>query len=345
MATEQSPVPTYRADVIVPVHGNLHAVRRCLESVVTTRGTALGRLLVVDDASPDIETRGYLDALAAQGEIELIRHAGNRGFVVSVNAGMAATDGDVVLLNSDTEVHGDWLERMLRCAYADERIGTVTPFSNNATICSYPWQGWGGELPGGVTLAQLDAMFARENAGAHAELPTGVGFCLLLRRACLDDIGFFDSEAFGRGYGEENDFCQRAILAGWKNMLCADTFVYHAGGASFGAEGESRSAAAERLLAMRYPDYPNRVRNFILADSLRPLRERVDLARARMGGRHGEHVVAERAGEKAWLLGWLGHLVLAQDRRASAAEVLAARAPLTSTWARFSSWLKRMVVR
>lgn len=300
-------------DVIVPVFGKVFAVRRCLESVLSADRSVPGRLLVIDDASPDRETRAYLDGLSGAGAIELTRHEHNRGFVATANAGMRKSEADVILLNSDTEVHGDWIRRMQRCAYRDECVATVTPFSNHATICSYPWLGWSGGVPEGVSVAELDGMFARANAARSAELPTGIGFCMLIRRACIDEVGMFDEARFGRGYGEENDFCQRAVRAGWKNMLCADTFVFHEGGASFGEERQARCDEAERLLAALHPDYAIRVRRFILADPLREYRQRVDLARMLSSTEQARAVLEERAAEKAWLLGWLGHVVQQAD--------------------------------
>ena len=66
---------------------------------------------------------------------------------------------------------------------------------------------------------------------------------MYIRRAALADIGLFDAEAFGRGYGEENDFCLRASARGWRHLLACDTFVYHEGAVSFGA---GASAAAQQ---------------------------------------------------------------------------------------------------
>jgi hypothetical protein len=100
----------------------------------------------------------------------------------------------------------------------------------------------------GWTVTRMDALFARVNTGQSCEIPTGVGFCLFIRRGCLDDVGFFDEQRFGRGYGEENDFCLRASARGWVNRLCADVFVYHAGGRASGRKGSpncSREAAAQ----------------------------------------------------------------------------------------------------
>ena len=72
------------------------------------------------------------------------------------------------------------------------------------------------------------------------EIPTGVGFCMYITRSSLNAVGLFDADRFGRGYGEENDFCMRAAKSGYKHVLAHNTFVYHAGGVSFGEEKAPR---------------------------------------------------------------------------------------------------------
>lgn len=284
-------------DVIVPVYAGEAFVRRCLTSVLASGGVG-HELVVVDDCSPEPALSAWLAELAAEGRIRLLRNERNRGFVGSVNRALALhAERDVVLLNSDTEVAGDWLARLARCAAEHPDAGTITPFSNNATICSYPFEAWAGELPGTLGLAALDAVFARTLTGVAADLPTGVGFCMFVRRACLDRVGALDEVAFGRGYGEENDLCRRAAKAGWRNLLCADVFVYHKGGVSFGPEREALMAAGAAALRRLHPEYDALVRDFITADPLRPLRDAVDAARADLGEAEAAAVRAERAAE------------------------------------------------
>lgn len=272
-------------DIVIPVHGGAEATRRCLASVLAaSSGQTRHEIVVIDDASPDPEIVACLDGLAAEQRITLIRNRDNLGFVRTVNIGMALhPDRDVVLLNSDTEVAHDWLDRLRRCAHGQPDIGTVTPFSNNATICSYPAFCEDNTLPPGVGPAELDAVFARVNAGEVLDIPTAVGFCMYIRRDCLSRVGPFDADRFGRGYGEENDFCCRALQAGWRNVLCADTFVFHQGSVSFGAERKALLENAETQLRALYPDYLARVGDFILRDPAERFRRRVEieLARAR----------------------------------------------------------------
>lgn len=282
-------------DIIIPVYRGLAETRRCLESVLAQPQESLYEIVVVDDASPEPELVAYLDELATRQAITLLRQDINAGFVAAINRGLALhPDRDGVLLNSDTEVNSNWLDRLTRCAYADPRIGTVTPFSNNATICSYPRFCEENPLPEGLTLAEIDNLFQRTNDGRRLEIPTGVGFCLYVRRACLAEIGGFDESRFGFGYGEENDFCMRAAKAGWRHLLCADTFIHHVGSVSFSDRAKALRTQAQATLLALYPDYPAKIQAFIAEDPAKEFRLAVDRERARLSSAQALQVVAEQ---------------------------------------------------
>jgi hypothetical protein len=208
----------------------------------------------------------------------------------------------VVLLNSDTEVANDWLDRLHACAWRDADIATVTPFSNNATICSYPFEGWAGDIPGTLGLAGLDRLFATANAGRTVDIPTAVGFCMYIRRDAIDALGLFDADRFGRGYGEENDFCMRALKSGRRNVLAGDVFVYHEGAVSFSQEKPALTQAAGKALVELHPDYPRLVHEYLVADPANALRCAIDEARLERGMDEGRCVLAERADERAQVM-------------------------------------------
>ncbi|WP_226858617.1 glycosyltransferase [Diaphorobacter aerolatus] len=107
---------------------------------------------------------------------------------------------------------------------------------------------------------------------------------MYIRRDSLKDVGLFDVENFGKGYGEENDFCQRAEDAGWRNLHLLDTFVLHTGGVSFGDSKSPRERAAMEKLARLHPNYAHDVHRFVQADPARPYRLALDLARIRDAG-------------------------------------------------------------
>jgi GT2 family glycosyltransferase len=303
-------------DVVIPVYKGLAQTRRCFESVLASRQATPFEVLAVDDASPDPGIARYLDALAAEGRITLLRNTVNAGFVRSVNRGMSEhPDRDVVLLNSDTEVANDWLDRLHACAHGAADVATVTPFSNNATICSYPFEGWAGEIPGMLGLAALDRIFAGANARRTVDLPTAVGFCMYIRRDALDALGLFDAERFGRGYGEENDFCMRVLKSGRRNLLAGDVFVFHEGSVSFSEDRFALMQAAGKALVEVHPDYPAKVHEFLVADPANELRIAVDKARLEHGLEEARHVVSERADERARIMAGLWHIEkIAADR-------------------------------
>jgi GT2 family glycosyltransferase len=273
-------------NVIIPVYLGLRETQRCIESVLAARCEAAHEVVVIDDASPDAGISEWLRNVERSGRIRLIVHPANRGFVASVNEGMRLdTDRDVVLLNSDTEVADGWLDRIAACAAREPGAGTVTPFSSNATICSYPRFSASNPLPEGMSTREMDRLFASVNAGASVDIPTAVGFCMLITRECMDNVGYFDEDGFGRGYGEEVDFCMRASRAGFRHLLCADTFVFHEGEVSFRNTGVERRQAAQKLVDLRYPEFQPRLREFLDREPARPFRRAVDLARLRASPR------------------------------------------------------------
>jgi GT2 family glycosyltransferase/2-polyprenyl-3-methyl-5-hydroxy-6-metoxy-1,4-benzoquinol methylase/glycosyltransferase involved in cell wall biosynthesis len=273
--------PELPVDVIVPVYRGLNDTRLCIDSVLASTCQSAYRLIVINDASPEPEVTAWLRERAAQdARITLLENPENLGFVGTVNRGMALSESnDVLLLNSDTEVANNWLDRIRSAAYGDSKVASVTPFSNNATICSYPRFCKDNGLPAGYDTARLDALCAQTNPGAVVDVPTGVGFCMYIRRDCLAQVGLFDTENFGKGYGEENDFCQRAAAAGWRNLHLLDTFVLHTGGVSFGDSKSPRELAAMETLRRLHPRYERDVMAFVQTDPALPYRLALDVAR------------------------------------------------------------------
>jgi GT2 family glycosyltransferase/glycosyltransferase involved in cell wall biosynthesis len=319
-----------RIDVVVPVYRDLEVTRNCLESVLGARNTTLIRLRIHNDASPEPEVTTYLRQLAReQPEIFLMENERNLGFVGTVNVAMRAAlqcadSLGVVLLNSDTEVAADWIDRLFAHAQSNPAVGTVTALSNNATICSFPRLG-ANAMPAGCKTAQLDALAAAVNAGEAVAIPTGVGYCMLITRRCLETVGLFDEEAFGRGYGEENDFCMRASALGFRHLLALDVFVQHVGEVSFADDSKRGKVLAEQLIRERYPDYARRVADFVASDPGAVARIRLTLALWRAGGRPVHALVTHDCGggterhvqEVAQRLGQEGHVVILRPSRSA----------------------------
>ena len=220
--------------------------------------------------------------MAERGRIVLRRQPSNRGFPATANAGIrAAGDRDVILLNSDTLVPPGWIERLADAAYSAADIGTATPFSNDASVFSYPRQDGPNPIPEEAATLRLDRLARRANGNAVAEVPTAHGFCVYLRRDCLKEVGLFREDLFAQGYGEENDFCIRARHLGWRHVAVPGLFVAHAGAGSFGSAKAQLMARNLAILNRLHPGYDMLIADFRQADPLAQARFRIDALRWR----------------------------------------------------------------
>lgn len=224
--------------IIIPAFNQLDFCRACVASLqrCTTRPY---RLILVDNGSTD-GVGPFFDSVP---EAEAVHAAGNRGFAAGVNLGLTRAEGHVVLLNSDTLLSPEWLERLERALLNGEDIGMAGPMSNCAA---------GAQQIDGLALRteeQIDA-FSRELAirksGTVRPVTRLVGFCLMIREAVWREIGPFD-ERFGIGNYEDDDYCARVRRAGYRLVVAEDAFVFHHGGRTFAGMG-LEGAAFNQLL-------------------------------------------------------------------------------------------------
>jgi GT2 family glycosyltransferase/glycosyltransferase involved in cell wall biosynthesis len=264
-----------RTDVIIPVYEGLDDTLACIASVRKTVGPQV-EIVVVNDASPNEALVRALNALAAEGAITLLNNEENLGFPASVNRGFTLHPArDVVVLNADVEVYPRWFEGLRAAAYAEARIGTVTPLANSASIASYPADGADCNQKEAELIARHAA---RVNGGLVVDAPSGVGYCMYIRRSCLTQTGMFDAACFNKGYGEEHDFCLRANRLGWRSVIAPQVYVRHVGGVSFGARREALFDRSQEILGRRYPGYVKDVDEFWARDPLSPARRGLDEA-------------------------------------------------------------------
>ena len=276
-----------RMAIIVPIYRGVTVTKVCIESVLAHRNPATDQLILINDCSPDTEMAGMLAAYRTAPNVIFLENSENLGFVGTVNRGMAMSRGlDVVLLNSDTVMFAGGLDELARVAYANPGIGTVTAMSSNATIFSYPSAEMREASLPDISWADLAALALADNAGTCEDVPTGHGFCMFIKREVIKRIGLLD-EAFGRGYGEENDFCARAAALGYRNVAAGGVLVEHKESISFGNERASLLALNQPRLNARYPEYTPLIMEFEKQDGLRRLRwalDRARLSRARENG-------------------------------------------------------------
>ncbi len=267
-------------DVVVPVFNG----HRCLAVFFRRLGRTTRRrdvhIWIIDDQSSDPRIWPYLNAVAESdafaGRTTLLRNDTNLGFPGTVNRGLALASHDTVILNTDIKLPKNWLSRLV-APLADNKVASATPFSNRATLVSFPAIDKDNDLPLGLNVDKIDQVFATVDPLAwQLDLPTGVGFCMALSRHFLDRIGGFDDQAFGRGYGEENDWCQRAAAIGGRNVLVSNLFVEHDHGLSYRSEEKQQLLVRNlQLLDQRHPRYHAEVAAFLTADPAMPLRASV----------------------------------------------------------------------
>lgn len=284
--------------VLIPVYEDFEATSVCLhrvrESVAQCEVPV--HVLIINDASPNERINAALKELARDSDIEyceVIGHAANRGFILTVNEGLGKyPDNDVILLNADTLVHGNWVDRLRAAARRDDDIATVTPMSNFGELVSFPLPMHYNPLADAEQVDLLDEVAARVNDDAPRDIPVGTGFCLYLRRDALNEVGFLDSTDYRRGYGEEVDLCLRFAAAGYRNVCAPNVYVGHRGGRSFRGEKPVRVAQNNIVLKRRYPEYAERYDAFVRQDYLSTARRRIERAWLERAEVHWHLVVA-----------------------------------------------------
>jgi len=271
-------IPNKPVDIIIPVYAGVTETLTCIESVLESLPQCQIRaeVVVIFDAGPDLSLRNALLELASREQISLLINEQNQGFVCCINKGISRSSKDVVLLNSDTIVAGDWLDRLVGRAYQSSHIATATPFSNNAEICSFPQLCEVNSIFDDLPVSEIDNAFSILDAPSIS-IPTAVGFCMFIKRDCISRIGLFDIEKFGRGYGEENDFCMRAAKLNYTHILASNVYVHHHGGVSFGEEKSARVQQAMLTLDQMYPRYHALVAKHIAEDPARKWRFAAEL--------------------------------------------------------------------
>ncbi len=269
----KSPDPD-KVSIVVPVYNNIEDITDLIANLKTTVRDDAAKIILVNDCSPDERILPLLNA-AAQGHANwlVINNATNLGFAAAVNKGITASEGHVIVLNSDIECPPGWIERLLTpITLNPEGVASVTPFSNHSSLTGFPR--FSTEAPLGFIgkIEDVNRVFLR-NPPVSIDTPSGVGFCLALNRKTIDRIGVFD-EIYKRGYYEDTDWCQRAENAGFRNVVCGNLFVHHKiGSKSFSIPTRrALSHANFEIFRQRHPEFKAARRRFQKADPLLEVR-------------------------------------------------------------------------
>lgn len=245
-----------KTTIIIPVYNAYEETKNCIDSVLENTKIPY-KLLLINDASTDSKIRELLESYKSRN-VKVIHNNTNQGFVKSINIGLEESNADVVLLNSDTIVTPKWLEKLKTRAYSQKNIATVTPVSNNSGAFSVPELDEDNPINPELGLNSTANIIEKIDDTSTIDTPTANGFCMYIKRKAIDEAGLFD-EVFGRGYGEENDFCMKLVNNGWKHVIDLSTYIYHKGSVSFNEEKDELIEKNRQLLDQRYPDYSNNV--------------------------------------------------------------------------------------
>ncbi|MDR2427470.1 MAG: glycosyltransferase [Endomicrobium sp.] len=224
-------------DIIIPIYNCFEYLEGLFNSILTNTDLPY-KLFVVDDKSSDIRVKNLLKKYKDifRNSMILYENKQNLGFIGTVNFALSQTTKDVVILNTDVLLPKNWASRLLNPIFTNEQVASVTPISNSATLLSLP-KIWCDNNININDCSKIDSMLSQFciEGNPLCNLPTGVGFCMAMSRCAIDKIGYFDP-IFGRGYGEENDWCMRALNHSFINTFVWNMFVFHKHGASFNSE-------------------------------------------------------------------------------------------------------------
>lgn len=256
--------------IIIPVYKDWETLHKCISSLKEFINQDLFRVILVNDRSSEyLELRELIrNEIHGYDFFSYCENDCNQGFVKTCNLAVekyTTSNEDILLLNSDTKITEHSLEEMYDVLYSFERIGVVCPRSNNATLLSIPYFD-DHDLDRYVyaeecyhTYLKLKSYFPKTQ-----NIPTGVGFCILIKRHLINQFGLFD-EIYGKGYNEENDFCMRIMQYGYSIVMANHAFVFHYESRSFSAEEKSTlNKINDVTLDKKYPAYKNLINNYVM---------------------------------------------------------------------------------
>lgn len=223
-----------KVSIVIVTYNNLDLTKECLLSLEKYNNYNNCEIIIVDNMSEKDNTRKYLEEYGQSHQnVKVILNDINGGFSYGNNIGIKEAVGDfVILLNNDTYVTSNWIERLISHFYSDEKIGMVGPRSNNI----------GNEAKIDVSYKNMDEMiefserlYKAKKFVQYKDIRVLAFFCVAIKREVIEKVGLLD-EAFGIGMFEDDDYCERVKAAGYKLVCADDVFIHHHLGASFDKE-------------------------------------------------------------------------------------------------------------
>jgi GT2 family glycosyltransferase/tetratricopeptide (TPR) repeat protein len=215
--------------IIILTYNQLQYTKECVESILQYTREPY-EIIFVDNGSNDGSVKWLREKISKNAHFRLIENNSNLGFARGCNHGIAASAGEyILLLNNDVVVTEDWLSGMLECLESDPNTGIIGPVTNNIS---------GLQKNAGATYKTIKemhnyaVMFREKNRHRRIPLRRIVGFCMLFRRSLIEVVGVLD-ENFGTGNFEDDDYCLRVSLEGYRNLIAGDVFIHHYGSRTF----------------------------------------------------------------------------------------------------------------
>ena len=224
--------------IVVVSYNTRDLLLECLASVVGSTQGRSAQMVIVDNSSED----GSYEAIReAYPHVTAIRNSTNLGFGAACNQGFKATDAPLILLlNSDARLTAKAFHALCDCLEQNERCGAagcklidaagaeVINTRNFLTPLNHAFELTGIEM--GLASLQRTRRPKLDNNLADCSVDWIDGACLMLRRAALDESGFFDERFFM--YSEDEDLCFRLRKRGWLVCFCGAGTAVHRGAAS-----------------------------------------------------------------------------------------------------------------
>lgn len=255
------PDSKFTLDIAICVYNAVEETLDCLESL-QRHTTVPHTVTIIDDKSSEATRERLRLYVAGKPWIRLIENPKNLGYTRSANIGLSSSSAEwVILLNSDTIVTPGWVEGLFEVVKARPRVAMVGPLSNAASWQSVPdlqdvKGGWSvNPIPEGFSVVDVAQLVADLSPKEFPEATLLNGFCTLMRRDVIEQVGYLDEAAFPMGYGEENDLCLRVRKAGYSLAVADHVYVYHVKSASFGSVRRSElSKRGTAQLHLKHPD-------------------------------------------------------------------------------------------
>ena len=233
--------------VVVPIFNALEDVKLCLDSIKSSTFDNYRVILADDGSSKDVQE--WLETFAETNDRFDARIAKeNRGYTLNVNNAIKELSSDfIILLNSDTQVYGRWIEELLWPFVLDSSVGITGPLSNAAGWQTVPFLRGDNTLPEHLNLKKVNDYLQNEAySRSYAMSDIVNGFCFCFSQDVLKKVGLFDYNQFPMCYGEEDDFCIRSRRHGFKNVVVTSAYVHHSKSKSFGHEKRIKLATSGR---------------------------------------------------------------------------------------------------